>query len=50
MVSETITVARNGYVFGSNYKMRYSRKRPSMEVRKGYLFLYDNSALAKREF
>ena len=30
MVSETITIARNGYVFGSNYKMKYSRKRPSM--------------------
>ena len=49
MVSETITIAKNGYVFGSNYKMKYPRKRPYMEVRKSYLFLYDNSALAKRE-
>lgn len=47
MVSETLALAKSGYVFGTGYKMKYPRKYPSLLVRQSYLFLYDSSAIPR---
>lgn len=47
MVSETMALAKSGYVYGTGYKMKYPRKYPAVFVRQSYLFLYDASATPK---
>lgn len=47
MVSETLALARDGYVYGTGYKMKYPRKSPSTMVTKNYLILYDSSAVPR---
>jgi hypothetical protein len=48
MVSETMTLAKNEFVYGSRYKMKYPRKYPSVAVKPNYLLLYDASATPKK--
>lgn len=47
MVSETLALAKSGYVYGTGYKMKYPRKSPSTMVTKSYLILYDASAVPR---
>jgi hypothetical protein len=48
MVSETLSLAKSGYVYGTGYRLKYPRKHPMLLVSKSYLFLYDASAISKR--
>lgn len=46
MLTETLSSAVGCKVIGSGFKTR-NRKTPQIEVRDGYLFLYDKSSINK---
>ena len=48
MVEQTINMAKNSKVLGSGYKTTL-RKYPNLMVRDNYLFMYDSSAIPKKD-
>ena len=44
MLVESLNIAKNSQVIGSGFKVK-SRRDPKLEVREGYLFLFDKSSI-----